>query len=621
MPLKLNKEQQTAADFLDGICVVVAVPGSGKTLTMSHRIGNLVKKGVAPENILGLTFTRNAADAMREKLVPVLDDMASRVTLSTIHSFCHYLLRSEGKTFEILSGKEQIIFMRNVMKKLRIKDLPIGMVLREISLAKNNLIIVDEFRSLYEGDKSMQKVADIYESYDREKSKKLLMDFDDLLVETHRLLSENEGAREKHKGTFRHLLVDEFQDINPIQSAILKILVNSSEQGASFWVCGDDWQSIYAFTGASIATILNFKDMFPDSEQLILNISYRSTPQILRACENLIKHNRKKIEKELKTENDNGEEIIVLQSSSEETEALTLVSEIKALVDSRNFKYTDIAVLMRCNFQSRVQEEAFSQHKIPYQIENGLCFYDRREVKILLDFLRFVSNPYSEEGDEALRNIINVPNRYIGRRFMADLDDFQSGSDMHLYEKLKAMPIELIYIRKNVRAFIQFIDPLIQDAENFQPAELVQLLRVSLDYDRFITDDDMPSPDDVKIENLNQLQLAAARFNNIGSFIEYTETFQNESVSDNKEGVRLMTIHKAKGLEFPVVFVVGLVENILPSKKGNIEEERRICFVAISRAMKILYLSHSLTYLGQPAKKSRFLDEILGAKETGTDSK
>ena len=445
--------------------------------------------------------------------------------------------------------------------------------------------------------------------------KKLLMDFDDLLVETYRLLSENEGVREKYKGTFRHLLVDEFQDINPIQSAILKILVNNSEQGTSFWVCGDDWQSIYAFTGASIANILNFKVMFPESEQLILNINYRSTPQILRACQNLIRHNQKKIDKELRTQNPDGEDIIVLQSSSEETEALNLINEIKELVDSESFKYTDIAVLYRCNFQSRVIEETFSQHKIPYYIENGLCFYDRREVKILLDYLRFISNPYSEDGDEAFRNIINVPNRYIGRRFMAELDEFAADKNMHLYEKLISMPIELIYIRKNVREFIQFIDPLIQDAENFQPAELVQLLRVSLDYDRFITDDDMPSPDDVKIENLNQLQLAAARFNNIGSFIEYTETFQNESVSDNKEGVRLMTIHKAKGLEFPVVFVVGLVENILPSKKGNIEEERRICFVAISRAMKILYLSHSLTYLGQPAKKSRFLDEILGAKK------
>lgn len=614
MPLKLNKEQQAAAEFSDGICVVVAVPGSGKTLTMTHRIGNLVKKGVAPENILGLTFTRNAAEAMRDKLIPVLDDMSSRVTLSTIHSFCHYLLRCEGKIFEIISGKEQIIFMRNVMKRLKIKDLSIGMVLSEISLAKSNLITVDEFRLLYEGDKSMQKVADIYESYDREKSKKLLFDFDDLLVESHRLLSENDEVRDKYKGTFRHLLVDEFQDINPIQSEILKILVNNSQEGTSFWVCGDDWQAIYAFTGASIATILNFKKMFPDSQQLILNISYRSTPQILQACQNLIKHNQKKIEKELKTDNPDGEDVIVLQSSSEETEALTLVSEIKELVDSGSFKHTDIAVLYRCNFQSRVIEEAFSQHKIPYHIENGLCFYDRREVKLLLDYLSVISNQYSEQGDEALRNIINVPNRYIGRKFMAELEEFQSGSDMHLYEKLKAIPIELPYIRKNVKEFIKFLDPLIEDAENLEPAELIQVLRVSLDYDRYITDDDLPSPDDVKIESLNQLQLAAARFNDIESFIKYTETFRDESVSDNKEGVRLMTIHKSKGLEYPVVFLIGMVENILPSKKGNLEEERRICFVGISRAMKLLYLSWSMTYLGQPAKKSIFLDEILGNK-------
>jgi DNA helicase-2/ATP-dependent DNA helicase PcrA len=622
MPLKLNREQQAAAQFLNGICVVVAVPGSGKTLTMTHRIGNLVKNhGIAPENILGLTFTRNAADAMREKLVPVLEDMAGRVTLSTIHSFCHFLLRSEGRLFQVLSGKEQIIFMRDVMKKIKVKDLSTGMVLREISLAKNNLISVDEFRSLYEGDKTMQKVADIYETYDRDKQKKMFLDFDDLLVESYRLLSEGEEVREKYKGTFRHLMVDEWQDTNPLQLELLKILVNESESGASFWVCGDDWQSIYAFTGASVSNILNFQDMFPAAEQMILNLNYRSTPQILRACQNLIRHNEKKIEKELRTENDSGEDVIVLQSSSESTEALTLVNEVRDLVDSKNFKYTDIAVLFRCNFQSRTIEEALQQHKIPYHIENGLCFYDRREIRILLDYLRFISNPYCKEGDEALRNIINVPNRYIGRRFMSELDEFATDKNMHLYEKLISMPIELVYLRKSVREFIEFMDPLIADAENLQPSELIQLLRISLDFDRYITDDDMPSPDDVKIENLNQLQLAAARFNDIRSFLDYTETFSDESVSDNKEGVHLMTIHRAKGLEFPVVFVIGMVENILPSKKGNIEEERRICFVAISRAMKILYLSHSLTYLGQPAKKSRFLDEILGIKEHPTDSK
>jgi DNA helicase-2/ATP-dependent DNA helicase PcrA len=558
---------------------------------------------------------------MREKLAPVLEDMAGRVHLSTIHSFCHFLLRSEGRPFQVLSGKEQIIFMRDVMKKLKVKDLSTGMVLREISLAKNNLICVDEFRSLYEGDKTMQKVADIYETYDRDKQKKMFLDFDDLLVESYQLLSENDEVRDKYKGTFRHLMVDEWQDTNPLQLELLKILVNESESEASFWVCGDDWQSIYAFTGASVSNILNFRDMFPAAEQMILNLNYRSTPQILRACQNLIQHNQKKIDKELRTENDSGEDVIVLQSSSEETEALTLVNEVRELVDSKNFKYTDIAVLYRCNFQSRVIEEAFSQNKIPYHIENGLCFYDRREIRILLDYLRFVSNPYSEQGDEALRNIINVPNRYIGRRFMSELDGFAADKNMHLYEKLKTMPVELVYLRKSVREFIEFMDPLIADAENLQSAELIQLLRVSLDYDRTITDSDMPSPDDFKIESLNQLQLAAARFNDIRSFLDYTETFQDESVSDNQEGVRLMTIHKAKGLEFPVVFVVGMVENILPSKKGNIEEERRICFVAISRAMKLLYLSHSLTYLGQPAKKSSFLDEILGIAKPPSDPK
>jgi DNA helicase-2/ATP-dependent DNA helicase PcrA len=616
MSMKLNKEQQAAAEFLNGICVVVAVPGSGKTLTMTHRIKNLINKhGIAPESILGLTFTRNAADAMREKLAPVLNDLACRVHLATIHSFCHFLLRSEGRMFNILSGKEQVIFLRDIMKRLRIKELTTGMVLREISLAKNNLIDVAEFRELYGDDKTMQRVADIYEAYDQEKQKRLLMDFDDLLLEVFRLLNENESVREKYRGTFRHLLVDEYQDTNPVQMEILKILVNGNEEGASFWACGDDWQSVYGFIGASVANILNFRDIFPGAEQLILNLNYRSTPQILRACQNLIQHNQKRIDKELRTGNPDGEDVIVLESSSEETEALALVNEIRELVDRRGYAYIEIAVLYRCNFQSRVIEESFSQHKIPYHIENGLCFYDRREVRIMLDYLRVIVNANSEEGDEALKSIINVPNRYIGRKFIAELDEFQAGSNLHIYEKLKSMPIELPYIRKNVREFIQLIDPLIADAEALQPAELIQLLRSALDYDRFLTDSDLPSPDDVKIENLNQLVMAASRFNGIRSFLDYTETFQNEAVSDNREGVRLMTVHRSKGLEFPVVFLVGMVENILPSKKGNLEEERRICFVAISRAMKLLYLSHSKTYLNQPAARSPFLDEILGNTE------
>jgi DNA helicase-2/ATP-dependent DNA helicase PcrA len=613
--MKLNKEQQKAADFLDGICVVIAVPGSGKTLTMTHRIGNLVMKhGVAPEHILGLTFTRNAADAMREKLAPVLNDLSTRVHLATIHSFCHFLLRSEGRLFNILSGKEQVIFLRDVMKKLRVKELTTGMVLREISLAKNNLIDVEEFRALYEGDTTMLKAADIYELYDLEKHERLLMDYNDLLVEAHRLLIENEEVREKYRSIFRHLLVDEYQDISPAQSALISLLVNRAEEGASFWTCGDDAQSIYSFTGASVSNILNFRDMFPGAEQLILNLNYRSTPEILRACQNLIRHNVRKIEKELRTDNASGEDVIVLESSSEETEALAVMSEIRDLVERKGYAYTDIAVLYRCNFQSRWLEECFLQHRIPYRISTGQCFYARREIKILLDYLRFIVNPNSDQGDEALKAILNVPNRYIGRKFIAELEDFKGDAGMHLYSKLKEMPIELPYIRKNVREFIQLMDPLIEDVGTRHPSEVINFLRVALDLNRYVTDDDMPSPDDVKIENLNQLQLAASRFDSIQAFIDYTETFQDEAVSDNREGVRLMTIHKAKGLEFPVVFLVGLVENILPSKRGNLEEERRICFVACSRAMKLLYLSHSKTYLNQPAVRSIFLDEIIGQK-------
>jgi DNA helicase-2/ATP-dependent DNA helicase PcrA len=609
----LSDEQEVAAHFLDGIAAVIAVPGSGKTRTMMERIGILVKKhGIPPENILGLTFTRNAAEEMRNRLVPVLGDLASRVTLSTIHSFCYFLLKNEGSVFDILSGRDQIIFMREIMKKLKVKDLSIGMILREISLAKNNLITVDEFRDLYSDDKTMLKVAEIYEAYDKEKSKKMLKDFDDLLMEAFRLLNEKKGVREKYRETFKHLLVDEFQDTNPAQMEVLKLLIDDKGNGTSFWICGDDWQAIYGFTGASVGNIVNFRELFPGSNQFILSLNYRSSPQIIRACQNLIEHNLRKIEKTLRTDNPDGENVIVLESSSEQSEAMSLVSEIKDLVNGRGYSHKDIAVLYRCNFQSRVVEETFSQHKIPYHIQNGLSFYHRKEVKTLLDYLRVISNPNTEEGDEALLSVLNVPNRYIGRKFTRDLEEFSSKEGVRLYEGLKSMPIDLPYIRKNVKEFIAFMDSLIGDSGNLEPADLINLLRTALDYDRYVTDEDIPSPDDVKIQNLDQLQLAAVRFKDIRSFLDYTETFEDETVSDNREGVNLMTIHKCKGLEFPVVFVIGLVEGILPSKKGDSEEERRICFVGMSRAMKLLYLSHSLTYLGQAAKKSVFLDEILG---------
>ncbi len=608
----LNREQKKAAQFRNGIAAVIAVPGSGKTRTMMERIGILVKQHkVAPENILGLTFTRNAAEEMRQRLVPVLGDMASRVTLSTIHSFCHFLLRSEGKIFEILTGKDRIVFLRNIMKHMRLKDISVGMVLSEISLAKNNLIDVEEFRALYEGDKTMLKIADIYEKYDREKGKKYLMDFDDLLIESYRLLNDNPEIRSKYADRYLHLLVDEYQDTNPVQLEILKTLINGNGSESSFWVCGDDWQSIYAFTGASVGNILNFEKMFNGSEIFILDLNYRSTPQILKGCQNLILHNLRKIDKTLTTNNPDGDDVITLEASSEEGEALNLANEITELVEHRGYSYKDVAVLYRANFQSRVIEETFSRLKIPYHIENGLNFYNRPEVRHLLNYLRVIHNPESDESDEALLDILNIPNRYVSRKFIKELEIFSNKRRVHFYRGLKEIGIDLPYVRKNIKEFISFMDPLMEYEGNMQPAEIIGILRTSLDYDRFVSDEDIPSPDDVKILNLNQFQLAATRYTSIEKFLEYTDTFEDEMVND-KEGISLMTVHKAKGLEFPAVFVIGLVEGITPTKKGDIEEERRIVFVGISRAMKHLYLSYTHTYMGQPCKKSVFIDEIMG---------
>jgi ATP-dependent DNA helicase UvrD/PcrA len=614
---ELNPKQREAAQFKDGIAAVIAVPGSGKTKTMMERIGVLVTEyGISPENILGLTFTRNASEEMRSRLVPVLGDLSQRVRLTTIHSFCHHLLKVEGRVFEILAGKEQLVFIKNVMKRLRVKDLTVGTVLREISLAKNNIIDYEEFKALFEGDKTMLKIADIYRAYDEEKEQKLFLDFDDLLVETYYLLRDNELVRDKWQERFSSILVDEYQDTNPVQCEILKLLIRSDNNiGSSFWVAGDDHQAIYSFTGASVGNIINFQSMFPGSHQYILDLNYRSTPQILQACQNLIRHNEKQIHKTLKTDNPDGDDVIVLEASNEETEALGVVNEIVDLVERKGYKYCDIAVLYRANFQSRYVEEAFLQNKIPYHIQNGHTFYDRYEVRCLLDYLRVINDPDSDEGDEALLNILNVPVRYVSNKVKDQLKVYCRERSIHLYEGLKSMIIRAPYVRKHIKDMVAFMDPLIEIVDTLEPVQVIQQIRTAWDYDRFIVDEDIPSPDDVKIYNINHFQLAAARYSTISAFLEYTDSFQDETISDDKEGVGLMTIHKSKGSEFPVVFVIGLVEGLLPSGKGNLEEERRICFVAISRAMHLLFLSYPLNYLGQPSKKSIFLDEILDKRQ------
>lgn len=609
--MKLNEQQRKAASFGNGVASVLAIPGSGKTLTMTHRIGNLIRNhGVAPENILGLTFTRNAAAAMKERLKPVLNKMTSKVQLQTIHAFCYSLLKNEGRTFEIITEKDQLTLIKKLAKKEKIGKIPSGMIVREIGLAKNNLITWQEFQEMYLGDLAMMKIGHIYMAYEESKRRNMQLDLNDLLMETYKLLKENKEVRKKYQEQYSHILVDEFQDTNPVQMGILRLLVSGRNGDSSFWVCGDDWQSIYAFTGASVGNILNFREMFGNSKQFILDMNYRSTPEILNVCQRLIAHNTRKIEKTLRTQNTNGESVVTLAGVNEEDESLQIVNEIKDLLERKGCSYKDIAILYRANCQSRIIEEGFSKYKIPYHVENGMSFYQRHEVKTLLEYLRFIDNPNSEDGDDALRKIINVPNRYIGKSFMTELEGYANQKEGHLYQALKTMRIEIPYLRKYIKQFVEIIDPLIRDKSQLEPAEMIGILREALEYDRFITDDDVPSPDDEKVANVNQLQLAATRYSDIRSLLNYTDSFKDET-SNDKDGVSLMTIHKAKGLEFPVVFVTGLIDGMLPHKNGDIEEERRIAFVGISRAMKQLYLTCSSTYAGRPVKRSPFLEEML----------
>jgi DNA helicase-2/ATP-dependent DNA helicase PcrA len=611
MESKLNDEQEKAANVVHGTFAVIAVPGSGKTRTMMERIGKLVNiHGIPPESILGMTFTRNAATEMRNRLFPILGEKAERVLLQTIHGFCLMLLKREGVCFEIISERDQLILIKKIMKELRIKDVAPGMAIREISLAKNNLITHEDFSCIHDDDSTMKQISQIYEAYDREKKKVMLMDFDDLLVETYEIFKTSERARNKYSSIYRHVLIDEYQDTNPLQLELMKLLLNDKKD-SSFFVVGDDWQNIFGFAGSTVANILKFEENFSGAEIFHLTWNYRSTPQILEACKNLIDHNIKKIDKELRTDNSPGQAVVFLECSNEADEGRIIASEINALVSNGQYQHKEIAILYRANYQSRAIEEVLSEAEIPYHIEAGLNYYERREVKVLLDYLRVINNP--SESDEALKRIMNLPTRYISNKLVSGWEDYADDNGMSLYQAMRSMHVDNPFIRKNVRQMIQFLDRMMESKDTLSTPEIISDLRTTLDLDRFLTDDDIPSSDDIKIKNMDELTLSSARYT-IPELLQYSETFK-ESKNHDKDGVNLMTIHKAKGLEFEVVFIVGLVEGILPSKRGDIEEERRICFVGMSRAKKLLYLSYFTACLnGMTAKRAIFIDEIRGTK-------
>ena len=298
-----------------------------------------------------------------------------------------------------------------------------------------------------------------------------------------------------------------------------------------------------------------------------------------------------------------------MECEDEKDEANQVVNEIHDLVNRKGFDYKDIAILYRANFQARVIEEVLVEHDVPYRIENGTSFFEKFEVKGMIDYLRLIRNPESDDADIALKSIANIPNRYVSRAFLNELESFSMQKGLHLYQALRTIKIKVPFLKHNIKGLVKFLNPLIKKANKIGPAEMLKVLRISLDYDQFITQDEIPSADDMRIANLDQLELAASDFEDIASFLEHVDSFQSDEGRD-EEGVVLSTVHKSKGLEYPAVFVINMLDGLMPYKNGGMEEERRICFVALSRAMKVLHLSYPKIYFGKPVIPSPFLTEI-----------
>lgn len=607
---RLNNEQLSAVKFDNGIAMVVAIPGSGKTRTLTERIIRLVEDGVPPDNILGVTFTKNAANTMKQRLQAALGLKASRLSLSTLHSLCYQVLCAEGVLFELLDESRRLALLRKIIGKQRGTLPTLELVMTEIRYAKNHLMLSGQYRESVQDDSMLSKLADIYVEYELQKDRQYWFDFDDLLLETYLLLSTDKGVREKYCNRYKHILIDEYQDTNPAQLELIKILVND-RANRSFFVVGDDAQSIYSFTGASVQNILGFRETFPTVQTFTLDLNYRSTPQIMKVCGNLISHNRQRLEKDFKSAQPDGEEIVQLKGLSEDNEASKIADEIEAIINRDTYKLSDIAILYRANFQSRPFEEILLQRNIPYHVEKGRNFFQQREVRHFLAYLTVVNKPFSAEADKCLLKILNIPDRSFSKRFARELADFSKRTKISMFEALNVISPPAFYEKINARQLYRLLRTVHQKVEGSSPSRLIAKLRDLLQYDEYIAESSGSLANDSRIANLDQLQMSASRFDDIKSFLNYATQFSRKSPAGNaKNKVRLMTVHKSKGMEFPVVFLVGLADGILPMKDADLEEERRIAFVGMSRASKLLHLSYSTKYNNREVQASQFLSDI-----------
>jgi DNA helicase-2/ATP-dependent DNA helicase PcrA len=627
---KLNPAQGEAVTQINGPLLVIAGAGSGKTRVLTCRIAYLLEQGVRPYNILAITFTNKAAAEMKERVQAMVGDQAKDIWLSTFHAFCAKFLRFEienlagyNRNFVIYDAGDSLALIKSCLKELNLDDkhFPPAGVQASISNAKNSLLDYRAFA--HQADNFyQQKVAEVYEVYQKRLRLHNAMDFDDLLMLTVRLLEDCPEVLEKYQNKFRYILIDEYQDTNRAQYLLARML---AAKHRNIFVVGDIDQSIYAWRGADIRNILDFETDYPDARVIKLEQNYRSTQNILEAANAVIENNSDRKPKSLWTENPTGDLITHFLAMDERDEARYICDNVIKQNTVWNVSYSDIAVLYRTNAQSRVIEEAFMRAGVPYTIVGGLKFYDRKEIKDILAYLRVIFNPAD---NVSLLRIINVPRRGIGDTSIGRLTEYANANNVPLFDAVsnpQAVPNLTTKARTQLEGLAELLFNLNAKAATVDVSALIEMVMNDSGYLAELENERTPQSE-ARIENLRELLSVAKEFGTTGD-AEGLEAFLNHValVSDidtaelSGTKVTMMTLHSAKGLEFPVVFLAGLEEGIFPHARTlmnetEIEEERRLCYVGITRAQRKLFITNARvrTIYGNSVMypPSRFLNEL-----------
>ncbi len=626
---KLNDKQREAAEYTGGPLLILAGAGSGKTRVLTYKIAYLLEQEIVkPWQILAITFTNKAAKEMKQRVNDLIGDVGNDIWLGTFHSVCVRILKREinligyGTDFNIFDELDKEKVIKEVMKKLNVDDkqYPVSYIKNEISRAKETRKDAKKYAEEVSGDFRKKQVAKIYELYEKTLKSNNAIDFDDIIMLTVEIFLKNPDRLEYYQSKFKYILVDEYQDTNKIQFLLISLL--SSGHG-NICVVGDESQSIYGFRGADISNILNFEEEFPNAKIVKLEENYRSSKTILEAANEVIKNNKGKIDKKLWTQNAEGEKIDYATLSNEYEEVEYVVDKIDEICRKEKKTYSDFAVLFRTNAQARVLEEVFMRSGTPYKLIGGLKFYSRKEIKDLTSYLKLIQN---KNDNIALKRIINEPKRGIGDTAVDRLDLLAIEKGVSIFELIQNSD-NLVGIRSagNIIMFRDMINELIRAKDEIKVSDLMKKVLKDSGYEDMLNADGSKESE-MRFENLSEFIGVAMEFenenadNSLADFLDSIALVSDvDKLDESAEAVTLMTMHSAKGLEFNDVFLVGMEEGLFPSKRSieedlSVEEERRLCYVGITRAKEHLFITNASkrTLYGSTSytMPSRFVDEI-----------